>query len=322
MFKVDKSIIIAKKERYYLSFPDIIQSKENSNRFFVVYREGDGHHPTKSKLFLMKSENKGNTWRTIKSFILTLKNNGMVWNCPRLSYIDHSLVIICDAKSSTKETMSFFSTFILKSNNEGRTFSVTKTDLPGMVPDKIIKFKNKLFCANHKIKSEKNDLIQLISWSRDNGKTWYDTNILAHNLECQFCEASIVNIDNDYLITYLRDNSGHIRNIYKTTSQDGIFWGEPKKLPIFGQRVTAIKEEDNTIIGTYRNTIDCKLSLFKENLIDEKISIYDIDWEYPTNLYHFGYTGISKIEDNNYLIVYYSKQNEDNPLIKLATISL
>ena len=49
---------------------------------------------------------------------------------------------------------------------------------------KTIEFKRKLFCANHKIKSYNNSytgigLVQLVSWSRDRGKTWYDTNIMA-----------------------------------------------------------------------------------------------------------------------------------------------
>jgi len=192
---------------------------------------------------------------------------------------------------------------------------------PGMVPDKIIKFKKKLFCANHKIKSSKNDLIQLVNWSKNNEKLWYNTNIIANDNEKQYCEASLVNIDDNYLIAYLRDNSGHRRSIYYAKSIDGINWDEPEKLKgIVGQRVTAIRDND-IIIGTYRNTKEVKLSLFYHpvNKI-EKIEKIDIDNEYIENLYHFGYSGITKISENKFIVIYYIKNDFSNPFIKMAVI--
>ena len=93
----------------------------------------------------------------------------------------------------------------------------------------------------------------------------------------------------------------------------------PERLSIYGQRVTAIREEDK-IIGTYRNTENCKVSIFEHNLISNQIKSYDIDWEYPKNQYHFGYTGIAKVEKDKYLVIYYVKQDAENPFIKLAFI--
>ena len=320
MFKVNKIIIIAQDEKKYLSFPDIIRSKKNLNIFFIVYREGNNHHPVWSNLVLMRSKNKGRTWERFKEFRSTLRYNSAVWNCPRLSYIDDKeLIIICDKKNGTKEKKAIFSTFFIKLKDRKWGASPEETPLPGVVPDKIIKFKNKLFCANHKIKSIKNDLIQLISWSKDGGKVWYDTNIMANDPDKQFCEASVVNVDNKYLIAYLRDNSGHQRNIHTVKSYDGIYWEDPVELPIFGQRVTAIKE-GNINIGTFRNTKNCTVSIFEHNLESGKIDVCDIDTENFDNLYHFGYTGITKISDNLFFVVYYIKQEEENPFIKLAIV--
>ena len=329
MFKVKKTKIIAEDPDLYISFPDIIQSEVNSNTFFIVYRVGNNHHPTWSDLIVKRSRNNGKTWRTIQEIRLTLEFDQMVWNCPRFSYIGKNLYIICDAKNGTSERQAQFESFFLISKNEGKSWDIKKAPLPGMVPDKFIPFKDKIFCANHKIKSEKNDLIQLISWSRDK-KLWYDTNIMAHSLTQQFCEASVVNMG-DFLITYLRDNSGHCKPIYTTTSKNGIDWNIPKKLSIYGQRVTALKDRKNIVVGAYRNTARLNIednyitpnrsvSVFEHNLKTNKIKVSDIDWEYPSNQYHFGYTGMVKLNDNSYMVVYYIKQDSNNPFIKLAFV--
>lgn len=343
MFKVEKSIVVAKNEKKYISFPDIVKSPKKDGRFFLVYREGNSHHPTWSKIILMKSEDYGETWKNQQEFPLKIRKDNYVWNCPRLSYVDNILYITCDMKSSVFEGSAHFKTVHLTSTTEGEFFRLQETMIPGMVPDKIIEFKDKLFCANHKIKSNdtsynRKGLIQLVSWSRDRGKTWYDTNIMADSDKQKYCEASVVNMGN-YLIAYLRENSGHKKNIYTVTSNDGIYWSKPKKLSIFGQRVTAIKDGD-TVIGTYRNSEikgdkkkgryrfgeilkgeKCHVSIFEHNLENYKISFNHIDWEYYDNQYHFGYTGIAKISDNKYLVTYYIMQDAKKPFIKLAFVS-
>lgn len=328
MLNVIKTHIIDKNSKKYLSFPDIIKSPKSPDRLFLIYREGDNHHPLWSKLILLRSNNNGESWFQVNEFYTDIKNDGAVWNCPRLSYVDNDLYIICDLKNSRVEKTAQFKTVFLISKDEGETFITRDTAFPGMVPDKIIKFQGSLFCANHKIKSSKNDLIQLISWSQDKGETWYNTNVIANNKKIQFCEASIVRMK-DYLIAYLRDNSGHKRNVYMAKSTNGVYWDEPIKLPILGQRVTALRDGEN-VIGAYRNTDlplipssrdKLKVSVFEHNIKKEEISLSEIDWEYPENQYHFGYTGMVKINSDQYIIAYYIKKRADNPFIKLAFVN-
>ena len=331
MFKIDKTYIVSKDSTKYLSFPDIIKSNISKDKLFMVYREGDCHHPIWSKLVLMVSNDNGETWELLKEFPRDLENNKCVWNCPRLSYIDDCLFIICDQKSGVIEKIAQFSTTLFLSYDDGNSWKTKDVPFPGMVPDKIIKFKENLFCANHKIKSTKNDLVQLVSWSRDNGKTWYDTNIIAHDPAKQFCEASIVNMG-EYLIAYLRDNSDHQKNICTSISKNGNHWTVPEELPIFGQRVTALKDEDRSksVIGAYRDTEydpfkislpKLKVCVFEHDLKNNTIKTSEIDWEYPNQQYHFGYTGLVRISPNKYIVVYYIKQNSSKPYIKLAFIS-
>ena len=231
MLKLKKTITIDKDNELYLSFPDIVKSPKKPDTFFMVYRSGNGHHPTSSSLILKKSIDNGRSWDTIQEVELNLEKHGRVWNCPRLSYIGNVLYIVCDTKSGTYERAAQFKTVFLVSIDEGETIKILETPIPGMVPDKIIPYQSKYFCANHKIKNVNNELIQLVSWSED-GVVWYNTNIMANSNTQQFCEASVVNMNEQYLIAYLRDNSGHKKNIYTVRSIDGIKWTKPVKLNI------------------------------------------------------------------------------------------
>jgi len=318
MLKLNKIITVDEDKECYLSFPDIIRSQKEKKTFFLVYRSGNGHHPTISSLILKKSINGGRSWKTIQEVELTLEKHGRVWNCPRLSYIRDALYIVCDSKSGTYERQAQFKTMFLVSTDEGETLNILETPIPGMVPDKIIYFKDKYICANHKIKNKKNELIQLVSWSRDT-TMWYDTNIMAHSYEQQFCEASVVNMNDNYLIAYLRDNSGHKRNIYTVRSLDGISWSDPEKHRIFGQRVTALKHSDNEIVGAFRNTNNINVSLFIHDLKNNTMKFINIDEETRLNQYNYGYTGLAD-NDTEYLLPYYIKNDAQNPYIKLAFI--
>jgi hypothetical protein len=318
MLKLKKTITIDKDSECYLSFPDIVKSPKEENTFFLAYRSGNGHHPTFSSLILQKSTDNGRTWEKIQQIDLDLERHGRVWNCPRLSYIGNVLYIVCDTKSGTYERIAQFKTVFLTSIDDGATIKVLETPIPGMVPDKIIPFKGKYLCANHKIKNDKNELIQLVSWSKD-GVYWYDTNIMAHHPERQYCEASIVNMNDEYLIAYLRDNSGHKRNVYTVRSVNGIDWTEPEKLKIFGQRITALKYSDDRVVGAFRNTDNIKVSLFNHNVETNRIKFINIDEETRKNQYNYGYTGLTDNGDE-YLLPYYIKKTAMNPYIKLAFV--
>jgi len=321
MFSVVHHKII-RKNHSYLSFPDIIKSIHHDGKFFIVFRQADSHHPTWSYLILMMSKDNGITWKTINKFPMDLEKDGFVWNCPRLYYnfFDYSLNIVCDIKSNTKESKSAFRILNIKSKDDGKTFRICWTEMPGMVPDRVVYFKGKLYCANHKIKDDGHGLAQLISWSRDGGSTWYDTNLLANDLLHRFCEASIVNIENDHLVAYLRENTGHIRNIYQSVSTDGISWSLPSAMNVFGQRPSSILYEKNLTLTAFRNTKEVAISVMCHNLQNDTINISNIDFEKEENLYNFGYTGIAKIDDNRFYVVYYIQNEEEFPFIKLSTI--
>lgn len=328
--------IIDKRENIYISFPDVIKSIYHDNKFFMIYRSADNHHPTWSFLHLLVSHDKCKTWEKIKK-IHTLKDE-YVWNCPRLYYNStKQLSIVCDIKNSTNELYADFNILIITIDNEeiGKFSSISyrETQMKGMVPDKVFSFKNKLFCANHLVDRQNRTLTQLINCSRDDGKTWYDCSILARKSKNQFCEASIINYKDKFLIAYLRDNkrtnsgnnssinncSCYARLIYKYKSYDGISWEYMNALPVWGHRITTLLEGDK-LIASYRNTKEAKLSVLTADIDKDgneyNIEILDADSEKYENLFHFGYTGLVKCDENKYFLVYYIKNDEENPYIK------
>ena len=319
MFYTKDFQVIAQND-LYLSFPDIIQGKTNRNELFIVYRSADAHLPQASTLHLLHSLDSGLTWKKIYSKTLTLTKNKKAWNCPRLSYFpDGSLNIICDTKTHVRETLSQLNVSIIKSYNNGKTWEEpVETEMNGMVPDRVIKFQNKLFCANHQIKNLKNKLVQKINWSEDNGKTWKNEATIANSILHNFCEASIVNVKDKYLLAYLRDNHISPKKSWIYKSIDGKSWKKYKKMPISGHRIVAIPYK-NKIIGIYRDTKNVTLSIFVQKN-NEIVETYDIEKEMPQNKYHFGYAGIINYYKNLFYITYYIQHDMKKPYIKTCIL--
>jgi len=322
MFSKSRSKTVDKQKGKYISFPDVIQSQEDPDTYFLVYREGDRHHPSWSNLVLQKSTNRGSTWKVKKRFRSNFSSEGRVWNCPRFAYINNELVIICDTKTSTREATCEWKTYIME-DLDSMYSSKRLIAFPGMLPDRVVPFKGNLFCANHRHMIHNGRwLIQLINWSRDNGRTWYDSNILAVGEDQKFCEASVVNIEDKYLLAYLRDNSGHIKNIYTTTSKDGVKWTKPKPLKkIWGQRPTA-NYVDGKVYCAYRDTNTCGIGIFEHDLDSNETRSFVVDKEYRDNQYHCGYTGLAPMGNGEFLVAYYIKKTSYSPHIKTAKLTL
>lgn len=321
MFKIKYIKIVAQDKNKYLSFPDIIADKDDKNTFYLTYREADRHHPSISKLIVKKSTNQGNNWKKIYEHGLNMYSDKWVWNCPRLSYLpDGKLYIFCDMKNNLSEKRAEFQ--ILKIDiKEG----ISTWVMTGMVPDHIIKYNGDLFCANHKLSDDKNSIYQLVNRSKDQGNTWDDRNILARDPNHDFCEASVINHQNKHLIAYLRDNRvkfGTCNNpIQKYISVDGYSWKYKQTLPINGHRVTAIIDK-NKVFASFRNTENHSLSVFSEILDDQGgskvIDVKDIEEEKVENMYHFGYSGLVKCNEDSFLLTYYIQQEKPNPVIKVC----
>jgi hypothetical protein len=323
---VSEQQIIAQDPKEYLSFPDVISDIKNKDKYYLVYRSADAHMPTSSKIHLMMSTNKGVDWREIYHIEKKLYEDGCVWNCPRLSYLpDKTLSIICDTKDAIREARCNFKVEMINLDIKNNKIRHRTTEMKGMVPDRIIPFKNKLLCANHKHNPSYSNLIQMVNWSIDDGLTWHDCNILANDPKHKLCEASIVNFKDKYLLAYLRDNNGIVNPIHIYMSYDGINWKKHGKLPTNGHRIVAILD-GNRVVATYRNTKKATMSLITFDLDDKgkmsNCSVHDFDQELEKNMFHFGYSGIIKTGKNEYFVAYYIQKEYSRPYIASYRLTL
>jgi len=329
--------VVAQEENKYLSFPDIIQDQKDHKKIYMVYRSGDNHHPTYSNLHILVSEDEGENWEEKITIPSHMRKHGKVWNCPRFSYYPSygSLNIICDTKNSINETEAIFEIFIIQIFTDTYDYIKIKTEMRGMVPDKIVKFKNKLYCANHTVDIANRTLTQLINCSQDNGRTWYDCKILARKPRTNmFCEANIVNFHDKYLLAYLRDNTHASVNtdgkmaankFYKYISYDGENWQPHKTLPIYGHRMTTyFDKKTSNLFCSYRNTKKFGVSMMScwltEEGIEKDIKTIQINEESAFNLYHCGYTGLVMLDNDIILVASYIKVDENYPFIKTCKI--
>ncbi len=322
MFKViDKGNLFEDNQKY-LSFPDIIKSSTEYNVAFLVYRSANSHHPYQSCLHFCRSNNLGGTWKEQFTLKASLLKDGYVWNCPRLSYIpDGGLVILCDTKNHVQEHRSLFQVVIININPKGsKAIRKKLLGFQGMVPDSFVLYRGNLLCANHTKDTNEGRLAQKVNWSRDNGRTFIDCNLIARDPEKDFCEASIINYKNKTLLAYMRENSKSVNPIYVSYSTDVVNWTSPEPISITGHRVTA-QCYNNDIIGTFRNTKDMSVSIFRHNMNNLKdIETCNIDSETPENIYNFGYTGFINISRTAYYIVYYIKRDRIQPFIAYAVV--
>ena len=161
--------------------------------------------------------------------------------------------------------------------------------------------------------------------SSNDGGNFFECRILAKSIYHAFCEASIINFKDKYLIAYLRDNNRGYKgyqNIYKYISYNGIEWKKYGKLKnIYGHRPTTLLEGDRLFIS-YRNTKSISLSvmtcIINGRGKEKSIEVIDIDKEIFENKYNYGYTGITKVSEykNLYYIVYYIQGERESPFIK------
>ena len=337
MFKlIGEPKTIHKSRKLYLAFPDILQSKEDPNRIFLVYRSGEQHHPTVSLLHFWISEDKGKTWTQRHEIPMNMKKDGRVWNCPRLSYFpDGSLNIICDSKDSTNERKAIFNTHRVISHDDGMFFSSPKNiGIDGMLPDHVVNFKGNMYIANHLNDTTNQTLVQFTNCSRDKGKTWYDRNIMGResrnfvrNATPKFyCEASILNYRQRYMLSFVRDNARGPQPIYCFRTIDGLNWQSCGHMPIYGHRPTVLfdQNEENRVFMSYRDTQNMSVAV-SSFIIDDygsrsNIETIQIEKEKKCNLFNFGYTGLVEYEKNKFMLTYYITKGSLNPYIKTAKL--
>ncbi len=324
-------------EEVYSSFPDVVRIPD-TNEIFCVFREGDTHHPSESKLILMSTDNEGAHWEKSIFQKASLSENGYVFNCPRINYVNNRLAIVCDTKTSQDEGEAKWKICGWWSNNYGKDWSDCQDlGIPGVVPDHFVEIGSRLVMGYHVPEATKlivtgsgvrKRFVQMMAESLDEGETWRDRTTIAISTKHSFCEGSIVNTGKNRLLCYMRDNrSCNLRSHLVYSIDAGRTWSKTIALDIKAHRIVAdVKKREpyaGAIIGTYRNTAYKTVSLFVHNLKNQKTQNFVLDSETNVggrSVFDFGYSGWVELDDGSLIVLYYITRHYAMPQICMVKV--
>jgi sialidase-1 len=185
------------------------------------------------------SADKGRSWS--KKRPLTEATQGLpFYNCPRISQLkDGRLVVIVDKLHSQERSSkpSDCQNYLYYSENEGNTWGKpTKLPVHGIVPDKLCELPGGRWIVTAHFKdSAFGYAVQRLWMSDDKGTTWRGPIIVGKKSGLNLCEASILPVNDQILVAFMRENSGRGWDCQKTISQDGgLTWGDPIPFPLPG----------------------------------------------------------------------------------------
>ncbi|MBN2853284.1 MAG: exo-alpha-sialidase [Clostridia bacterium] len=223
---------IAKNDDIYEAFPDLVLTDDN--QLITVFLECK-HHSDRSytRVMMSKSIDRGRTWNEKQPFTGPSYDKSDSWNCPRISKMKNGTLAVLVDKPEFNEN-SNGRTFLWLGDQYGKDWSEAIL-LPsnGIVPDRLLETAKGRWIISAHHKNEKGFLTQKMWFSDDKGITWSPEITIAEQENFNFCEGSIIEVEENVLICFLRENSGRGDDCYKCISYDnGETWEGAYAMPI------------------------------------------------------------------------------------------
>lgn len=338
--------IVSNNPSVWQGHPDVAYFQD---ALYVTYRESDYHMPRQFTQICVIYQHKNQPYSKPQIIIQSKKR----LNCPRLSVIDDTLWLICDEVEVSSKS-DFFklenreraTRVFLWKTNDGQTWEgPIKTNITGIVPDRICQTDDGFLIATHTKKhfdeplsDEKANDIKTEEMGNLVQNVWHATELqeewmrypLAHIQGLNLCEASICRLPTTYL-ALIRENSALGLPAFASYSLDGIKWLDPIKTRMFGchRPVTGLLKSGN-LLTTYREASGCFLPGFwaKNTFACLTTSVDDFSRSIILPLDHdnssrsdSGYTGWVQLPDESIYIVNYTNKNAKRPYIVWYSIT-
>ena len=228
-----------------------------------------------------------------------------------------------------------------KSIDDGKTWKGPLNPSQGIVPDKLLVLKSgRWILSSHFLDISINKLVQYLWYSDDSGITWSDRITVAKDEKYNLCEASILEVEDNVLIAFLRENSWEGYDCFKAFSYDGgETWDGVYKIPIPGchRPVTGFLS-DGRILMTYRfiqggkqgwgrttqNFMGCifdKQTALEKERRQQQTRIFPIDYDRNPKA-DLGYSGWVQFEDGTIYVVNYLLDDEPKGQIRGYTFKI
>ncbi len=252
------SEVIAQDESRYLSFPDVVLTRAGS--LLAMYRDADIHYPAdtpSTELVVIESEDQGRTWgnaRIFSAYPANRPQSEFAWHCPRLMQMsDGRIAFLCDITQPPKFLPEIY---ISLSEDNGKSWSTpVDTGARGIMPDRLIELsETEWVFAYHWKDYDVGMLGEFLFATEDAGKTWGLRSKVGSDPRYSLCEASLIQLPDTRLVSYMRENSFlHLPTFVSISEDRGHTWSEAKVHPSSGHRPSAGVLEDGSVLLTYRN---------------------------------------------------------------------
>jgi len=325
---------VSSDKSIYEAFPDVVLT--NGGKLITVFEECT-HHSDRSFARIVKSEStdRGRTWSDKVKVTDNIEDEKHIfWNCARISKLsDGRLVILAD--KAVKKNEGGAEVYYWIGDAEGIEWSepfLAPSD--GIVPDQLIETSTGRWLVSTHLKHTNGYLRQSLWYSDDQGKTWSDRIIVAEKEGLNLCEGSIVELDDNTLVCFMRENSGLGYDCFKSISTDnGETWEGPYNVPMPGcHRPVAGILENGYVMITHRFMHGGKgwVGFWTQNFFagftdqdscraternEQSFRIMPLDFD-RSPYSDVGYSGWVQFDDGEIYVVYYIIDDSPNGQIR------
>lgn len=313
---------VSRDDRIYHAWPDLVMT--SSGKLICVFTECVHHRDRHdSRVVYCQSLDRGRTWSEKKALTPKTQPDDH-YNNPRIRRLnDDTLVIICDKIQNYENNERSADVSLWFADSEGNSWSEPiKTPAMGIVPEFQELRSGRWILAAHFKGSETGKLEQYMWYSDDRGKTWSDRIVIAADVRYNLCEVSILELSDDTLIAFMRENTETGCDCLKSISHDGgETWHGVYNVPIPAcHRPVAKFLQDGSIMLTHRyiqggpsfgqrtqNLFAAFMS--EESALEtvrnrQSVRIMPIDYDRSPNP-DLGYTGWLQFDDGEIYVVSY-----------------
>lgn len=231
-----KKFTVSRDDGVYEAWPDLALT--DGGRLICVFTECT-HHKNRdhSRIVMTCSDDRGRTWSPKRAFT-EYTDSDHYYNNARISRLpDGGLAVICDKVDGTGDTECGPGTklYLWTADSEGEVWSEPR-ELPllGIVPDKyrVLSTGRILICA-HRKNPATNKSEQYLRYSDDGGVSWSHEVVVAADPRYNICEASIIELSDGTLVSFMRENSKRGIDCLKAISSDhGASWRGVYMMPV------------------------------------------------------------------------------------------
>lgn len=312
-----QKFIVSRDDTIYEAWPDLAMNKDG--RLVCIFSECTAHGNRElARLTIRISDDRGRSWSD-KIYLSERGKRNAYFNCARIFYLsDGRFAVVCDFLEN-EVNVGNMRNFIWFSDDGVNWSEPTELPIHGIVPDFYETSTGRWITAAHHASPDTGKLTEYFIYSDDKGKSWSKQAVLAADSHYNLCEASILEVAPNTLVTYMRENSGQGWDCFKAISYDnGESWEGVYNVPLPGcHRPKAGILNTGDILITHRFLQGARMatqnmfgavmprdSALKTSRGEQAARIFPIDYD-RSKTPDLGYTGWVQFDDGEIYVVDY-----------------